>query len=287
MGEEVAKDETIIRCSALPAYMDCNRRAAAKLFQEEIEAAGYEVRQLAASVGSALGTSAHYGIEVVLTNKIYNGQLGSVEDACNAAVDKFSEEITDGVIWDDTTPSLNAAIVQLRRQVQAYMPIAALLDPKAVEISLSADIGDGFTLAGHIDILENNGAIRDEKFGAREGQFWLQLGGYALLAISAGHDVSSLNVDWIPRVGKSKHQPPVTTTTYPLQQAQTDAYQVIQRIKMDVGLFRQDSDRLYQSFPANPMSMLCSDKYCPAHGTEFCNAWKYQAAKPKDEEFPV
>lgn len=84
-----------------------------------------------------------------------------------------------------------------------------------------------------------------------------------MLAVSAGHEVNSLNVDWIPRVGKTKHQPPVTTTTYPLQQAQTDAYQVIQRIKMDVGLFRQDPDRLYQSFPANPMSMLCSDKYCP------------------------
>lgn len=284
----MGSQETIIRCSGLPSYMDCNRRAAAKMFTEEIEASGYQLRKLASSVGAALGTAGHYGIEVVLTNKIHLGVLGSVEDACAAAIERFSEEIAPGVVWDDTTPSMNAAIVQLKRQVQAYMPMAAVLDPKAVELALKADVGDGFVLAGHIDIIERNGAIRDEKYGAREGQYWLQLGGYGLLATSAGHEVGSLNVDWIPRVGKTKHQPPVTTTQYDVQQSQIDAYQVIQRIKADVQQFRRDPDRLYQSFPANPMSMMCTDKYCPAHGTEFCNAWKYRAEKTQtNTEFPV
>lgn len=280
--------ETIIRCSGLPAYMDCNRRAAAKAFTEEVEAAGYKLRTLPASVGAALGTAGHYGIEVVLTNKIHLGVLGSVDDAVAAAIEKFGEDIAEGVIWDETTPTKNVALIQLKRQVEAYMPMAVKLDPKEVELSLKADVGDGFLLAGHIDIIEHSGAIRDEKYGAREGQYWLQLGGYGLLAVSAGHEVSSLNVDWIPRVGKTKHQPPVTTTQYDLQQSQIDAFQVVQRIKADVVQFRADPDRLYQSFPANPMSMLCSDKYCPAHGTEFCNAWKYQSKKPPEKtEFPV
>jgi hypothetical protein len=58
-----------IRASMLPSYPDCPRRAAAKQFKKDIQAAGYELRQTAPSAGSSAGTSVHKGSEVMLRAK--------------------------------------------------------------------------------------------------------------------------------------------------------------------------------------------------------------------------
>lgn len=264
-----------IRSSSLPSYMDCSRKAAAKAMDGEITQAGYDLRKLSPSVGSALGTAAHAASEHMLQAKMDFGELGDFDAAIEYAVELFGKEISEGVVWDDSTPNRNAAIIQLQKQVKAYVPVMETLEPVALELELKADVGDGFVLTGHIDILTPT-EIRDEKYGALNRPYQSQLGAYSLLARSNGFPVEKLAIDFIQRVGKTKVQPPCKTFEYDQVESEQSAHGIIARVKHDVAVFREDPDNLWRAWPANPMSLMCSEKYCPAYGTNFCDAWKYR-----------
>lgn len=256
--------------------MDCSRRAAAKSLTDEITDAGYELRKLSPSAGGALGTASHAASEFMMQRKMDTGALAPVQEAIEHAVAKFGEEIADGVVWDDATPNRNAALIQMEKQVKAYVPVMEGFTPVALELSLKADVGDDFVLSGHLDILAEPGDIRDEKYGALNRPYQSQLGAYSLLARSNGFPVTGLKIDWIQRVGKTKVQPPCQTFDYDVGEAEQAAHGIIARVKQDTMQFRQDPDGLWRAWPANPMSLMCSEKYCPAHGTNFCDAWKYR-----------
>lgn len=253
----------------LPAYFDCARRAAAKQFRKEIEAAGFDLRQTAPSVGAALGTSVHAAGEYLLREKMQNYTLGDVSRAVEIAVERFREETEPGAEWDDTTPNPNVAHFQMRRLVQALAERAERIMPKAVELELRADAGDGFELTGHVDVLTADDHLRDWKTGKLHRPYQSQLGAYSLLAKSNGHAVSAASIDWIERAPKTKPQPPCQSESYPLDTCERAAFATIQRIKRDVVAFRSSGDPW--SFPANPMTMLCEARFCPAHGTRFCD----------------
>lgn len=260
---------TNIRASMLPAYFDCARRAAAKQFRKEIEAAGFKLRETAPSVGAALGTSVHAAAEYLLRHKLQNFTLGNEAHAVDIAFAKFSEETEPGAEWDDTTPNPNVALFQMRRLVGAFADFAQRVTPKAVELELRADAGDGFELTGHVDLLTAVGEVRDLKTGALHRPYESQLGAYSLLARSGGEDVKAVAIDWIARAPKTKPQPSVQTTTYDLSVSERAAWATIGFIKRDVMKFRETRDPW--SFAANNMSMMCSNKFCPAHGTSFCD----------------
>lgn len=253
----------------LPAYFDCARRAAAKQFRKEIEAAGFGLRETLPSVGATLGTSAHAAAEYLFRHKAETYSDGSEALALEVAVQRFGEDTGEGVEWDDTTPNLNAATFQLRRVVAAIADFSRRVVPKAVELSLRADAGDGFELTGHVDLLTVDGVVRDLKTGALHRPYQSQLGAYSLLARSSGEQVKAVAIDWIARTPKTKPQPPVQTESYPLDACEQAAFATIQRIKADVNKFRSTGDPW--AFPANPMTMMCSARFCPAHGTPFCN----------------
>ena len=267
---------TEIRASSLPSYMDCSRRAASKAVADEIRDAGYDLTKLPPSAGAALGTASHAASEFLMQRKMDTGELGPVEDGIEHAVEKFGLEIADGVVWDDATPNRNTALIQLERQVRAYVPVMETFTPLALEMSLKADVGDGFVLSGHMDILTTAGDIRDEKYGALSRPYQSQLGAYSLLARSNGYQVTGLKIDWVQRVGKTKVQPPCQTFDYDVGESEVAAHGIIARVKQDTQAFRADPDGLWRAWPANPMSLMCSDKYCPAYGTNFCDAWKYR-----------
>lgn len=253
----------------LPSYFDCARRAAAKQFRKEIEKSGFALRENAPSVGAALGTSGHAGGEYLMRHKLEHGELGSTDDAVEIAIQRFKEETAAEAIWDDTTPNPNVAQFQLRRIVVALADFGKSINPKAVELELRADAGDGFDLTGHIDLVTVEDWVRDWKMGALHRPYESQLGGYSLLTRSAGINVRGTAIDWIARTPKTKPQPPVQTTEYKNDTCERAAWATVQRIKRDVILFRQTGDPW--SFPASNMSMMCTAKYCPAHGTKFCD----------------
>lgn len=260
---------TNIRASLLPSYFDCARRAAASQYRTEIEAAGFKLRETLPSVGAMFGTAAHAAGEYLLKHKAQHYSDASESQALEVAMQNFTEETPDGVEWDDTTPNQNTAVFQLGRVVSAIAVFSQSIMPKAVELQLCADAGDDFEFTGKLDLLTADDAVRDLKTGALHRPYQAQLGGYSLLARSAGHQVKKVAIDWIARTPKTKPQPPVQTESYPLDACEQAAFATVARIKQDVIKFRASGDPW--SFPANPMTMMCGDKFCPAHSTPFCN----------------
>lgn len=261
-----------IRASMLPSYPDCPRRAVAKQYRRKFEKLGYTFRNLPPSVGAAAGTAVHSGAEQLL-RALHAGKSITIEQALEPAITGFQEETGKGAIWDDTTPNSNVAIEQIRKMVTAYsqhleMP-ATINDEPAVELSLEANAGDGWTLTGHIDLVTATGWVRDTKTGALIRPYHTQLGAYSLLVRSNKIiKVEGAAIDFIQRVGKTKHQPPRVEQTYPVRSCEREAESLIQRIKSDMAAF--DGTQSVGCFMANQMSMMCSDKYCPAWGTSFC-----------------
>ena len=272
----VPMSETLrIRSSMLPGYPDCPRRAAAKSFRKVITAAGYELRELRPSVGAAVGTAVHKALELPMRAKLETGELGRLEDGIDAAMAEFDKETAPGCEWDDTTGNRDAAQHQIIRMARAwYHGPGQQVQPLAIEVELQADAGNGFLLTGHADLVTVDGWVRDWKTGALVRPYFHQLGAYGLLVRSCGilPGVAGLGIDFIKRTPKTKPQDQPLFQPYPVAPCQRAAWSVIQRVKQDVGNFRESGDA--EVFPANCMSMMCSPLYCPAHGTDFCELTK-------------
>jgi len=269
---------TRIRASMLPGYADCARRAAAKQWRREIEAAGYELRDLLPSVGAAVGTAVHAAAAHMLQAKIDTGGLGDERDSIEIGVESFRAETDPGVEWDDTTPNATVAVTQIGRLTMAYrVGVARHLDPAAVEQAWEAQAGDGFALTGHCDVITVESVVRDLKTGALPRPYQAQLGGYSLLARSQEPPVAvtGVAIDFIRRTPHTKPQEPPATEIYDRDVCERAAWAVIQRIKHDVTEFRRrlsDGDEPpEEAFLANPMSMMCRAQFCPAHGTNWCH----------------
>jgi hypothetical protein len=262
-----------IRASMLPSYPDCPRRAVAKQYSRKFEKLGYEFKKLAPSVGAAAGTAVHTGAEQLL-RAMHAGKSITIDQALEPAIAGFQEETAPGAIWDDTTPNANTAHEQIRRMITAYsqcldMPATVNNEP-AVELSLEADCGDGWKLTGHIDLVTEAGWVRDTKTGALVRPYHAQLGAYSLLVRSNRviPTVKGAAIDFIQRVGKTKHQPPLQVQEYAVAPCERNAMGIINRLKQDMRQFDETGN--LEVFSANQMSMMCGNKYCPAFGTTFC-----------------
>lgn len=268
----------LVRSSSLSGYPDCPRRAATKLFQREIEAAGYTLRSLPSNVGAAVGTGVHAAAALLLKEKAANGNLPPLNVATDAAVEELRNAVNQGITWDKETPVLNEAELQVARMVQVYRhQIAPMVDPLIVEERLEAQVSPAIVLTGQSDVIAREpGRVRDLKGGKVMGMHAPQIGSYSLLARSNAIDVTDAVVDWIPRVPLKKPQPDAVTYHYDVSIAETAAVNVLRHIESDLATFRTgDMERHLLpgdpwAFVANPSSKLCSAKWCPAHGTAFC-----------------
>jgi hypothetical protein len=269
----------------LPGYPDCARRAAAKSFRFDLEKRGFVLRQTQPSVGAAAGTAVHTAVEHVLRSKIDTGELGSLEPALDAAMAGFDEETGTGCEWDDTTPNRDTAQQQILRMARAYYHGPAQTgEVIAVELELEADAGDGFLLTGHIDRVDRLGSgleVRDTKTGALVRPYYHQLGAYGLLVRSSpvilvpGTDrntVSGLSTDFVKRTPKKRVQDLPKSTPYDVGPCERAAWGAITRIKRDLTEFRETGNP--DAFQENCMSMMCTPRYCPAFGTDFCELTK-------------
>jgi hypothetical protein len=273
---------TFIRCSALSAYPDCNRRGAARLFRAEITAAGFRLRSTPHGIGAAIGSAVHKAAEYTLAEKAHSGELPRESAATDAARDTLAEELARGEIgYDNTTHTRADALRQVIGMSRTYHRVVApQVEPIIVEERLEAEISPGLILSGQPDVVAREPhKIRDLKTGARaaSGSHAPQIGGYSLLARTHGLDIVEAGIDFIQRVGANKPQPDPTSKAVAVALAETAASNILKHIAADLETFRHgDAERRILpgdpwAFQANPSSILCSPKYCSAFGTSFCH----------------
>ena len=268
-----------IRASMLPAYNDCPRRAVARQFRRKIEKAGFFLNPELPSIGALVGTTAHSAIEAFYfsSKKLENF---NEENAINEAMQALKNEAGKGCIWDDSTPSVETAELQIKRMTKVYIEqLGKNLTPVATELELVAKLDDEgiWELSGHIDLLakDKDGKfwLRDLKTGSVSRSHHAQLGAYSLLYRTAPPDglpkrIEGGAIDFVKRTPKTRTQDSVKITEYDLALCEKTAWATIEKIRKDMALFESTNDPF--AFPENPMSMLCNKTYCVAHNTDFC-----------------
>lgn len=276
-----------IRVSALADYPTCPRRGAARLFWQEIKRAGFTLRYIPRGIGAIIGTSVHRGVSIALTAKARCGTLPPRSEVIEASRDMLAHQVDAGDVQFDgpngATHNIGEAADQVVRMTSIYHDtVAPSVKPIIVEERLEAKIDADLALSGQPDLVcREPGAIRDLKTGVRQPvTFAPQVGGYSLLARSHGLPIERAAIDYIPRVRKSKPQPPPVTVEAEIAHAETAASSILKHISGDLRTFIEgDPERRIRpgdpwAFLANPASPLCSPKYCSAFGTEFCHEGK-------------
>ena len=271
---------TIIRCSALTAYPDCNRRGAARLFWREISSMGFRLRSTPRGIGAAIGSAVHRAAEVILKEKAETGSLPPLTVAADCAAETLAESVREGVDFDRTTANRVEGEVTAVGMARAYhRVIAPTVDAILIEERLEAEVAPGLILSGTPDLVAREPhRIRDLKTSSRPGGSHApQIGGYSLLARSHGLDIAEAAVDSIKRVSIGKPQPDPVSKPVAVAQAETAASNILRHIAGDLETFRNGDPARHilpgdpWAFQANPASILCSPRYCPAFGTTFCH----------------
>ena len=263
-----------IRPSSLPSYNDCPRRTIAKAYPFLLRDAGYFPRELPSSVGAAVGSSVHKAGEHSLRIKMETGgNIGTDADAIDAAVAEFDERIEEGVIWDDTTPTRDAAQRQIDVMSKMYRSrIVPKLTPIMIEGRIELKYKPGFLISGQPDVVEANGALkpslRDTKTGVVRRANSAQYGDYIALLNSVHIEVGNAVEDFLQRVRVNAPQPEPESHSYDVKACVALAKATNDRMIRDIQTFLETGD--IETFAPNPMSMMCGDKYCPLHGTDAC-----------------
>ena len=269
----------IIRLSHLPGWADCARREAARIMPDMITGAGFTLRTLVQGVGAAVGTAVHKAAAYTLTEKLEDRGLGDDNDAEDLAIDSFNTQIGGGVMWDDTTKIKGDGHRQIQRMVRSYRKkVAPTINPVSVEERLKANLVEGMEVSGQRDVLGREPhAIIDLKTGKSPRANSAQYGGYAMLHHTHEPDnrVERITEHHLPRVGANKDQPEPITIQYDVQASEWLARDLLDDIVRSVDEFKQRVTAFSGkppegAFRANPYSMLCSEKFCPAWGTDFC-----------------
>jgi hypothetical protein len=274
---------TIIRCSALTGYPDCNRRGAARLFWREISSMGFRLRSTPRGIGAAIGSAVHKAAEIILKEKAETGHLPPSTVAADCAAETLDESIREGVEFDRVTANRVEGEVTAVGMARAYHRVVAPeIEPLQIEQRLEAEVMPGLILSGTPDLVcREPNRIRDLKTSTRmSGGHWPQLGAYSLIVRSNNIEIEEAAVDSIRRVAIGKVQPDPTSKPVAIAQAETAAARILAHIWDDLQTFRHGDAEKHilagdpWSFTANPSSILCSAKYCSAHGTEFCQEWR-------------
>ena len=264
-----------IRPSMLSGYPDCNRRAVARNFRPMLEELGFKLRDTTTSVGAQVGSAVHAGAAYTMQARV-DGVASTLIEAEHNALDTFDRVALDQgpTLFDPLSPNRNTAQTQIRRMVNVHRSTTKHFKPIAVERGLSATFGD-FIVKGTFDVLTiEPGKLRDLKTGRAYRPAEAQVGTYVALARSHGYKVDEVSVDFLPRVPINKAQPPVKEFKYNVDLTTRAAQITIDHVQRDLTEFRRrvamEDSPAEDAFAYNNQSTLCSDKYCPAWGTNFC-----------------
>lgn len=275
-----------IRCSSIPSYNDCPRRAAASLFKEKLARDGFVLQPSRSSCAAAIGTAVHKGVAELLRSKQAMGEFvaAEVERAAMKALGSFHDETKEGVIWDKTTPHGLTAEVQLKALLYSFVPILDTITPTHIELPLTklvSPLGDqaGFKimLTGTLDVRDDVKIIHDHKTGASAPSPQAQGGGYIALCRLNDIEVNGFRVNFSKREGIQKSSiglPPPTVMMFDPEECLSACWSTLAEIQRHYEAYAESVERGNPdpwSFPANPMSMICTPKYCRAFKTGFCS----------------
>ncbi len=276
MKKETA--ETLIHCSSTPQFPDCERRWAARNIAAEIKAAGYELHETLRHIGAAIGSATHAGIAFIMRDRIKTGTWHPKPDASDCSLEVFVEEVASGpILWDDVTSDALTAEKQILRQVRTYNQFAmGRFIPAMVESRKAANHPSGLVATGKTDITVAQPAkLIDCKTGRHQRANGAQYGGYSRILRAHDNPVDALEEHYLPRLPLSKEQPEPIIINLDLKVAERAFDRIMQRIADCLNDWRKTKDP--GAFIANPQSMLCNEKFCPAWDTEWCHEWKWRA----------
>lgn len=267
-----------IRASSLTNWLDCQRRAATKIFAKEIADAGFPLPNERKNIGAAVGSGLHAGSMYYAENKM-KGIPNNKTEGEQRALDSFKQSMENGLSFDQVTPDRNTGEKQILRQMMSFQRyILPSIMPSSVENRLEGQYNKDILLTGQPDLIENkttHKVIRDLKGSKMSSYHGAQVGGYSLLARAHGNDIKGVIIDLVPRTDIRKEQPQPTSTAYDLALSETLARNVISSIEAAHKLFICSSGNP-EAFLPNPSSMLCSPKFCSCYGTTFCKHHKQE-----------
>jgi len=257
---------TFIRASSLAELFDCPARWAAKYI---------EGLRGPRSAAAQLGTAVHAGTAAFDSSRLPGGSPITADDAAGALVDAIHHP-EEEVDWEETTPN-DAERIALSLHTRYCADIAPKQNYLGVEVKCERlDLPElGIALTGTTDRVRKTArgcGIADLKTGDRavgvDGKavtqgHGVQLGVYELLAehamgIPITEDAQIVGMN----TGKTAAGQRVGTGEVP------NARAALIGTDEEPGLLEHAS-RLIQSgaFYGNARSMLCSEKFCPAHPT--------------------
>ncbi len=238
------------------------------MFRKELMATGYRLRSPMSHAGAAVGIGAHRAIAEGCTANIMSGDWPTGRAIADIAAEVTGTILRGEARYDDSTPNRGAAQSQARRIGLSFIEdIAPVIKPLEVETHLKGTLASGARLSGHTDIGEEGG-LDDIKTGVTAGTFGAQIGGYLALRKLHGRAIGWAREIHIPRTNLRKEQPKARVIDHDPEVALKSAAAIVKAIERDLAEFRRTGDPY--AFPANPSSILCSEKYCPAYGTDFC-----------------
>jgi hypothetical protein len=264
-----------IRPSLLGDYSDCGLRAAAKAYPELFRSKGFEPRAMVRSVAAAVGTGVHFFVSHSLTAYLKAGGDTNIKDSVDAAVAEYETECKDldpKLSVDDQTPRLADGKVQVSKLSHLYQQtVGYKVRVEMVEERLEARLGDKAMLSGEPDHLTKSEILVDIKTGSRHKLHEKQTAGYAALLAAHNKPVRKIREVFLRRLKIDKPLEQPTISDY--DPNPKVALAAAQRIINDVESFKLTGDPV-MSFPQNPMSIMCSEKWCCAYKTTICPLWK-------------
>ena len=264
----------VVRASITSGYTDCPRRAATQILAGQI-AGPFGLAPSRAHVGALAGTAVHAANNAALAEKVKTGALAPADACDDAAVEALHTGLreAEAVTFDDDSPSMHAAEATVLRQVAMYRSaVAERIDPEAVEMRVEAETPErDIAISGQPDVLCRDGTLRDTKTGRRRVNA-AQYGTYSRLLRSNGRPVLAIVEDHLERVHPSRPQPPLEQIPVDLDTAEAMSAAALARIIADLRAWSRLGTP--EVFPANPLSNLCSPKFCRAWGSRWCSAWR-------------
>jgi hypothetical protein len=170
---------------------------------------------------------------------------------------------------DDVTGTQDKASGQLRRMNAVYVAVRM---PEIVPIAVEQPVemyheATGFLVSGRPDAVEAT-SIVDTKSGRMRRHNGSQYGVYSRQWRSKGHPIATIVEDYTKRAPLSGVQPIPEKIVYDVARSEQQADTILRRIHRDIEdfKFRGEPD----AFMANPRSILCSERFCPAFNTAWC-----------------
>lgn len=268
-----------MRASSLPALFDCVRRYSARAHRKDIEKMGIVLNPGRQSAAAEIGNALHRLVANLLRAKLAFGEVSArdVDEALDAVYPSFLEAANkQEMLFNKTTRNFDDARKQLRAMGEKMLGVIDLVNPQHIETAYTWDVSPlgkqaiPVKLTGHVDVIDSRGEIHDHKTGAQFPSSHAQLGAYSILAKFHDIDISNARINYVKTPPLSK------LADMELKSMRLDLHECEQSAWVAIREYQRYYERWLESgrdpwsFPANPMSMMCTENYCSAYGTPYC-----------------